>query len=435
MNKVLQHVVTAAAAATALVGGLALTASPAHAALPDYSCGTVVSADSTTATQLNGVLTGSLRNAMTAYRVSCARAIINTVRSRGLSERAAVIAITTSIVETTLRNNPNQEDHDSVGLFQQRASWGSFDQRMNPTWSTNAFLDAMLRKYPNNSWQSAQIGAVCQAVQVSAYPDRYQVQAPDAQKIVNALFAANRPVFEASSANGWQNLPTGITGSSGVAAMSINGTKYVYTLVNGSVYEASSANGWQNLPTGIGGASAVAAISVGTTKYLYTLVNGGVFEASSANGWQNLPTGVTGASALAAMSVNGAKYVYTVVNGSVFEASSANGWQNLPTGIGGASAVAAISVGTTKYLYTLVNGGVFEASSANGWQNLPTGVTGASALAAMSVNGAKYVYTVVNGGVFEASSANGWQNLPTGIGGASAVTAMSVGTTKYLYNS
>jgi len=45
----------------------------------------------------------------------------------------------------------------------------------------------MIKIYPNNGWKTAPIGAVCQAVQVSAYPDRYQVEAGDAQIIVNTL--------------------------------------------------------------------------------------------------------------------------------------------------------------------------------------------------------------------------------------------------------
>ncbi|MEU6164482.1 hypothetical protein [Streptomyces tanashiensis] len=151
----------------------------------DYSCGPVLGSDQALADQLNPALTGKLRGYMTPYRLSCARAIVSAVRSRGLSERAAVIAVTTAIVESTLRNNPVEEDHDSVGLFQQRASWGSFENRMNPTWSTNAFLDAMLTV---NNWETRQIGDVCQTVQRSAFPERYQPEAGDAGRIVAVLF-------------------------------------------------------------------------------------------------------------------------------------------------------------------------------------------------------------------------------------------------------
>ncbi|MEU9837503.1 hypothetical protein AB0D67_38710 [Streptosporangium sp. NPDC048047] len=145
------------------------------------------SADAALATQLNGTLRAKMRGYMSAYRVSCARMVIKAVHDRGLDPRAAVIAIATTIVETSIQNISEEVDHDSLGLFQQRASWGTAAQRLNPTWATNAFLDKMLRVYPNNSWKTAPIGQVCQAVQVSAYPDRYQEQAADAQIIVNTV--------------------------------------------------------------------------------------------------------------------------------------------------------------------------------------------------------------------------------------------------------
>ncbi|MFB7477092.1 hypothetical protein [Kitasatospora sp. NPDC056184] len=201
MNSTVRHHLAAVATAAALTGGL-LAAAPAAladdasdlygpsalAAIPDYSCGQVLPSDQTVANQLNGVLTGKLRGAMSAYRVSCARAIVKTVKARGLPERAAAIALTTAIVESEIRNNPNVVDHDSVGLFQQRASWGTFNQRMDPTWTTNAFLDVLLQR-PN--WQTRDIGVLCQEVQRSGFPERYPVQAPDGVRIAAALFGGS----------------------------------------------------------------------------------------------------------------------------------------------------------------------------------------------------------------------------------------------------
>ncbi|MDA0638975.1 VCBS repeat-containing protein, partial [Nonomuraea sp. MCN248] len=144
--------------------------------------------DASLATQLNSSLKAKMRGYMSAYRVSCARMVIKAVRDRGLDVRAAAIAMATVIVETSIQNISEEVDHDSLGLFQQRASWGSASQRLNPTWATNAFLDKMIRLYPNNSWKTAPIGEVCQAVQVSAYPSRYQEQAGDAQIIANTIW-------------------------------------------------------------------------------------------------------------------------------------------------------------------------------------------------------------------------------------------------------
>ncbi len=153
------------------------------------------SADSSLASYLNTKLSGTLDGYMTAYRASCARKVVQAVQARGLDQRAAVIAITTTIVESTIQNIAEEVDHDSLGLFQQRASWGTRSQRLDPTWSTNAFLNKMLNLYPNSSWLTAPVGEVCQAVQVSAYPDRYQKQVGDAEIIVEAIWPSLASVY------------------------------------------------------------------------------------------------------------------------------------------------------------------------------------------------------------------------------------------------
>jgi hypothetical protein len=151
--------------------------------------------DTALANTLNAELTKDMRGNMSAYRASCARRVVQAVRGRGLDRKAAVIAISTVIVETHLQNISEEVDHDSLGLFQQRASWGTAAQRLDPVWATNAFLSSMLSKYPNNTWlnanSDAEIGAVCQRVQVSAFPDRYATQVSDAKIIVDHLWRSN----------------------------------------------------------------------------------------------------------------------------------------------------------------------------------------------------------------------------------------------------
>ncbi|MEO3807982.1 VCBS repeat-containing protein [Sphaerisporangium sp. B11E5] len=190
----------------ALAAGAALAFSPAAAADPvprpapaEVDAARTVapcdpagpnSTDSRLAAELNGKLTAKLQGYMSAYRVSCARMVVKAVKDRGLHLRAAVIAITTTIVESSIENIDVELDHDSLGLFQQRATWGTRDQRLDPIWATNAFLNKMLSEYPNNTWLNAPIGEVCQSVQVSAFPERYQPEAGDAQIIVDAIIAS-----------------------------------------------------------------------------------------------------------------------------------------------------------------------------------------------------------------------------------------------------
>ncbi|MGH8666974.1 MAG: GH25 family lysozyme, partial [Burkholderiales bacterium] len=167
----------------------------AAAGYPHRPCrpGGPTRADKALAAKIGRKLRGKLRGAFDGDRLCCARRIVAAVRQRRLHRRAAVIAVTTAIVESTLLNINRELDHDSLGLFQQRASWGSRAQRLNPTWATNAFIGAMLDKYPRSSWMPLPIGQVCQRVQVSAYPDRYQHEVADARAIVFALWRAVKP--------------------------------------------------------------------------------------------------------------------------------------------------------------------------------------------------------------------------------------------------
>ena len=191
---------TAVTIGLALAGAVATVPGAAHAApvspAPPVS---PFAAYETAACTSDGVTAADLALAadlnLSGYQVSCARAVVGAVRDRGLPVRAATIAITTTIVETNIRNISEEVDHDSLGLFQQRGSWGSRAQRLDPRWATNAFLDKMLRLYPDGAWQSGSIGAICQAVQVSAYPDRYQEVAAKGQQIAAALWQPVRAKF------------------------------------------------------------------------------------------------------------------------------------------------------------------------------------------------------------------------------------------------
>jgi hypothetical protein len=153
--------------------------------------GGATAADTAVANQVRPNMNGRrLGRSVNAYTVSCARTIVETTAGRGLAQRAAVIAVTTAITESSLHNYTEAVDHDSLGLFQQRPSqgWGTPAQIVDPVYATNAFLNAMLRKFPNNSWMSGDIGAICQRVQVSADPGAYAYEVHDAQLLVSALW-------------------------------------------------------------------------------------------------------------------------------------------------------------------------------------------------------------------------------------------------------
>jgi len=120
--------------------------------------------------------------------------IVGVGKGMGLPPRAWVISTATALQESTLLNYANAKDsaslgiphdavgsdHDSVGLFQQRPSWGSLEERMDPATSARLFYEAMI-DVPG--WESAPLTEIAQRVQRSAFPAAYakwEVAAADA---------------------------------------------------------------------------------------------------------------------------------------------------------------------------------------------------------------------------------------------------------------
>ncbi len=111
-----------------------------------------------------------------------ARLIIAVGRDRGVSDRGIAIALATAMVESWLRNL-DYGTYDSLGLFQQRPStgWGTPDQVRDPRRAAAAFFGGS--DDPNGSdtrglldiagWEKMGFSEAAQAVQRSAYPDRY----------------------------------------------------------------------------------------------------------------------------------------------------------------------------------------------------------------------------------------------------------------------
>ncbi|GGU29940.1 hypothetical protein GCM10010259_20590 [Streptomyces daghestanicus] len=163
------------------------------AAIPTAPCDPAgpSAADATLADQLNPQLGAKMAGHLDAYRMSCARMVTQAVKDRGLTPRAAAIAVATIIVESSMNNYAQAVDHTSIGLFQQQDWWGSREQRLDPVYATNAFLDAMERLYPGGSWNDVPIGEVCWRVQQPREDLRhlYGVEAGDATLIANALWS------------------------------------------------------------------------------------------------------------------------------------------------------------------------------------------------------------------------------------------------------
>jgi murein DD-endopeptidase MepM/ murein hydrolase activator NlpD len=121
-----------------------------------------------------------------------------------------VIAVATAMQESSLRNLGHlgaRNDHDSLGLFQQRPSqgWGTPQQVMNPVYAAGKFYEKLLR-IPG--WQQMPLAEAAQKVQISAYPREYAKHETDARLLVDRI--ATRLGFSGDCGGPWVNpLPPG----------------------------------------------------------------------------------------------------------------------------------------------------------------------------------------------------------------------------------
>ena len=299
-------------------------AAASSAALPCSSDGPT-QADANDAATLNPLLTTKMHGYMNSYNTSCARAIVRAVQARGLNQRAAAIALATAIVESSIADLDGG-DADSIGLYQQRPSWGSYADRTNPAVATDNFINVMEQFYPNDSWNTAAIGDVAADVQRPAaqYRYRYGVEANDAVTIANLLWSDSGAVGGKSdlvrvNADGtltaWQNnnalagswaAPAGI-GNAGTTDQ----TRLKFADLNGDgkaelirVNDDGSLTAWQNVNGIAGGWAAPVGIgNAGTTdptRVEFADLNGDgkdelirVNDDGSLTAWQNV-NGIAG---------------------------------------------------------------------------------------------------------------------------------------------
>ncbi|MFJ6197906.1 hypothetical protein [Micromonospora sp. NPDC092111] len=167
-------------AGLAFAGGLAAgplnhtTTAPAVDARP---VAVAVQADKPDAAKLvpHGTQGAQSRIDLNGEQTANVKAIVAATKKSGLDERAAVISVGTALQESKLENLGHlgdRNDHDSLGLFQQRPSsgWGTPEQITDPVYSTMAFQKGLKQV---DGWRDMPLTEAAQTVQVSAYPDAY----------------------------------------------------------------------------------------------------------------------------------------------------------------------------------------------------------------------------------------------------------------------
>jgi murein DD-endopeptidase MepM/ murein hydrolase activator NlpD len=219
-------------------------------ALPRSSCGSSIEIgdvpDHLTTRTANGITVTLDRTQLTHA------ATIATIGSRtpGVGREGVRIALMAALTESSLRmlantsawpesahfpNDGNGGDHDSLGLFQMRplAGWGTVAQLMSSTYQARAFFggdNGPNRGSPRGlldipGWRHLPPGAAAQAVEVSAFPDRYAQFEPVADAIITAL------------ANSTEDRPAKVTETS----------RIVFPLPKGT-WSATSPYGWRTDP-------------------------------------------------------------------------------------------------------------------------------------------------------------------------------------------
>ncbi|MCJ2194796.1 M23 family metallopeptidase [Kaistella montana] len=141
----------------------------------------------------------------------------------GITRDGLVIALMAALTESTLRmlsntsaypesgdypNDGDGFDHDSLGLFQMRpqSGWGTVAELMDPVYQAQAFFGGPTG--PNHpsprglldipGWEQMDKGEAAQAVEVSAYPDRYRNYEPVAESILTTLTTTTTAGTDAS---------------------------------------------------------------------------------------------------------------------------------------------------------------------------------------------------------------------------------------------
>jgi len=132
------------------------------------------------------------RDAVAGYsgdQLANAADVINAGAQLGLTAQAQTLGVMTAMGESSLINldHGDAAGPDSRGLFQQRATWGSLAERMDPATSARLFFQ---RLTVLTGWETMAPAAAASAVQINADPEHYVPFFAPATEVVTALTAS-----------------------------------------------------------------------------------------------------------------------------------------------------------------------------------------------------------------------------------------------------
>jgi cell wall-associated NlpC family hydrolase len=161
---------------------------------------------------------------MDRAQITNANTILRVGQSMGARRKVLVCAIMTAIDESVLYNLAGG-DRDSVGLFQQRDSWGSYADRHDPATAARLFYQQAIPY--DKEWPNVSFNDLCQAIQRSGTPDAYGQWRDHAERIASAFgvppggesgvtggtVPGNDPSYEGSAASANNQDQTAVTGT------------------------------------------------------------------------------------------------------------------------------------------------------------------------------------------------------------------------------
>ncbi len=182
---------------------------------------------------------GGQQITLSGEQVGNARTVIRIGQQLGVPARGLVVALATTLQESALRNI-GWGDRDSVGLFQQRAGWGTLQDRMDPAISSTMFYTGGHGGQPGlldiSGWAGLPITQAAQAVQRSAFPLAYAKWEPMASLLVRDVLGG---VDLGCSTVLTANLPSGVVGTMLRVALEQQGDPYVWGAVGPDAFDCS----------------------------------------------------------------------------------------------------------------------------------------------------------------------------------------------------
>ncbi len=184
--------------------------------------------------------TGNTDVALDKAQLANAQTVIETGVTLKVPSEGLVVAVATALQESTLRNL-EYGDRDSLGLFQQRAGWGSVAARTDPATASRMFYTGGRGGQPGlldvTGWQSMDVTQAAQSVQRSAFPYAYARWESLAGSLV-ASVVGDRALGCDQNVVG-ADLPDSVIGTFLRVALEQQGAPYVWGAVGPAAFDCS----------------------------------------------------------------------------------------------------------------------------------------------------------------------------------------------------